>query len=153
MTTRFRSMPHAGVRRRCIPSTGRSWRRPLMGDREEGCQRVMDDRPRQVYRWCAAALITGLIATPASAQVVSGALAGAGSIPGLDPSGPVKVLPVRGNIYVAMGAGANVTLSVGLGGVLAVDSGSAEMSAPLLAAIRTVQRWVEARTAATVPPL
>jgi glyoxylase-like metal-dependent hydrolase (beta-lactamase superfamily II) len=123
-----------------------------MRARERDSRRVMENRARRVRLWCASALIT-LIATPAPAQVVSGALAGAGSIPGLDPDGPVKVLPVRGNIYVAMGAGANVTLSVGLDGVLAVDSGSAEMSAPLLAAIRAVQRWVEAKTASAAQPL
>jgi cyclase len=123
-----------------------------MRARELHGRRVMDNRARRVRLWCASALIT-LVATPVSAQVVSGALAGAGSIPGLDPDGPVKVLPVRGNIYVAMGAGANVTLSVGLDGVLAVDSGSAEMSAPLLAAIRAVQRWVEAKTASAAQPL
>ena len=33
---------------------------------------------------------------------------------------------MRGNIYVLIGAGANITLSVGLDGVLLVDSGSAE---------------------------
>ncbi|NOT27613.1 MAG: hypothetical protein HOP16_16120 [Acidobacteria bacterium] len=93
------------------------------------------------------------MAPPASAQVVGGALAGAGTIPGVNPNGPVRVLPVRGNIYVAIGAGANVTLSVGLDGVLTVDSGSAEMSNELLAAIRAVQQWVEARTAAEAQPL
>ena len=41
-----------------------------------------------------------------SAQALNGALAGAGTIPGLNPNAPVKVLPVRGNIYVLMGAGA-----------------------------------------------
>ena len=66
-----------------------------------------------------------LVAVPAVAQTTSGALAGAGTIPGLNPNSPVKVLPVRGNIYVLMGAGANITLSVGLDGVLMVDSGSA----------------------------
>src|SRR6188474_2674387 len=82
-----------------------------------------------------------------SAQLQSGSLAGAGTIPGLNPNGPIKVLPVRGNIYVLMGGGANITLSVGLDGVLMVDSGSADKSDQVLAAIRAVQQWVEAKTA------
>jgi hypothetical protein len=41
-------------------------------------------------------------------------LAGVGTIPGSNPNGPIRVLPVRGNIYVLMGGGANITLSVGL---------------------------------------
>ena len=90
---------------------------------------------------------------PGSAQSLNGALAGAGTIPGLNPNAPVRVLPVRGNIYVLMGAGANITLSVGLDGVRMVDSGSAEMSDQVIAAIRTVQQWVEARTAASAPPV
>jgi cyclase len=88
-----------------------------------------------------------------SAQLQNGSLAGAGTIPGLDPNGSIKVLPVRGNIYVLMGGGANITLSVGLDGVLMVDSGSAEMSDQVLAAIGAVQRWVEARSAAAAPPV
>ena len=94
-----------------------------------------------------------LVAIPGAAQTPSGALAGAGTIPGLDPKSPVKALPVRGNIYVLMGGGANITVSVGLDGVLMVDSGSAEMSDQVLAAIRGVQQWVEAKTAAAAPPV
>jgi len=94
-----------------------------------------------------------LVAIPALAQTSSGALAGAGTIPGLNPNSQVKVLPVRGSIYVLMGAGANITLSVGLDGVLTVDSGSAAMSDQVLAAIRGVQQWVEAKAAASAPPV
>jgi cyclase len=98
------------------------------------------------------ALAVALTTVPISAQLQSGSLAGVGTIPGVNPNGP-KVLPVRGNIYVLMGAGANITLSVGLDGVLMVDSGSAEMSDQVLSAIRVVQQWVEARTAAAAPPV
>jgi cyclase len=96
---------------------------------------------------------TTFASAPAIAQLQNGSLAGAGTIPGLNPNGPIKVLPVRGNIYVLMGGGANITLSVGLDGVLMVDSGSAEMSDQVLAAIRSVQQWVEARSAAAAPPV
>src|SRR6267142_5555977 len=95
----------------------------------------------------ALALAALLAQVPGSAQSLNGALAGAGSIPGLNPNSPVRVLPVRGNIYVLMGAGANITMSVGLDGVLLVDSGSAAMSDQVLAAVRGVQQWAEARAA------
>jgi cyclase len=105
-------------------------------------------------KWSALAL-AGVLASgvAVSAQTLNGALAGAGTIPGLNPNSPVKVLPVRGNIYVLMGAGANITLSVGLDGVLMVDSGSGDMTDQALAAIRTVQQWVEAKAAASVSPV
>ncbi len=102
---------------------------------------------------CVAIVIASLMASPATGQTLNGALAGAGTIPGVNPSSPIKVLPVRGNIYVLMGAGANITLSVGLDGVLMVDSGSAAMSKEVIAAVRAVQQWVQARTAAAAPTL
>ena len=102
---------------------------------------------------CSAAIALAMADVPISAQLQSGSLAGAGTIPGLNPNGPITVLPVRGNIYVLMGGGANITLSVGLDGVLMVDSGSADKSDQVLAAIRTVQQWVEAKTAAAAPPV
>ena len=100
-----------------------------------------------------AALAVTLATVPISAQLQSGSLAGSGTIPGVNPNGPIKVLPVRGNVYVLMGGGANITLSVGLDGVLMVDSGSAEMSEQVLTAIRAVQQWVEAKTAAAAAPV
>ena len=106
-------------------------------------------------RWFVAALLIGSLASPvrAAAQVVNGALAGAGTIPGVNQDGAIKVLPVRGNIYVLMGAGANITLSIGLDGVFMVDAGSAEMSDQVVAAIRSVQQFVEAKAAAAAPPV
>ena len=106
-------------------------------------------------RWFALVLLAGsmVAGVRGSAQVVNGALAGAGTIPGVNPNAPVKVLPVRGNIYVVMGGGANITLSVGLDGVFMVDSGSEAMSEQVIAAIRAVQQWVEARAAASAPPV
>jgi len=106
-------------------------------------------------RWFALALLAGsmVAGVRGSGQVMNGALAGAGTIPGLNPNSTVKVLPVRGNIYVVMGGGANITLSVGLDGVFMVDSGSEAMSDQVIAAIRAVQQWVEAKTAASAPPV
>jgi cyclase len=48
----------------------------------------------------------------------------------------VHVLHVRRNIYMMVGAGANIALSVGPDGVLMVDSGLAPMTDKILAAIR-----------------
>lgn len=92
-----------------------------------------------------------LAASVVGSAQAPGALAGGGFVPGLNPNSPIRVLPVRGNIYVLMGAGANITVSVGLDGVLMVDSGSANMSEEVLAAIRGIQRFHEARVAASSP--
>ena len=54
------------------------------------------------------------------------------------PASGVQVLPVRGNVYVLLGAGANITASVGRDGVLMVDAGRAQMSDQVLAAIRKI---------------
>ena len=106
-------------------------------------------------RWFVLAVLVGSLGSPVrgSAQTLNGGLAGAGTIPGLNPNSPVKVLPVRGNIYVVMGGGANITLSVGLDGAFMVDSGSEAMSDQVIAAIRAVQQWVEAKAAASAPPV
>ncbi len=60
----------------------------------------------------------------------------------------LQVLPVRGNIYVLVGAGANITLSVGREGVLLVDSGTASAADNVIA---TVQRLVKEVTASPSP--
>src|SRR4030095_16495541 len=44
------------------------------------------------------------------------------------PAGEIEVLPVRGNIYALIGAGANIIASVGPDGVLLVDAGTAGMN-------------------------
>src|SRR5688572_22703407 len=54
----------------------------------------------------------------------------------------LEVLHVRGPIYMLAGAGGNITLSVGPDGVLMVDSGTAQMSDKVLAAIRQLQDQV-----------
>jgi cyclase len=50
----------------------------------------------------------------------------------------VHTLHVQGNVYMAVGAGGNVTLQVGDEGVLLVDTSVAAMSDKLVAAIRTL---------------
>jgi len=56
--------------------------------------------------------------------------------------GDLHILPVRGNIYMLVGAGANVTLSVGSDGILLVDTGSAQMTDKILTTIRQLANAV-----------
>jgi len=88
-----------------------------------------------------------------SAQALQGGVGGGGTVPGIDPNSPIRVLPVRGNIYMLIGAGANITASVGLDGVLVVDSGTEQMAPQTLAAIAAVGRFVAAKVAAEAPPV
>lgn len=50
--------------------------------------------------------------------------------------GEIQVLPVQGNVYLLAGAGGNVTVQVGRSGVLVVDTGSAQKTGKILAAVR-----------------
>ncbi len=50
----------------------------------------------------------------------------------------VHVWPVQGNIYMIVGAGGNITVQTGKDGVLLVDTGLANMSDKVLAAIKTI---------------
>jgi glyoxylase-like metal-dependent hydrolase (beta-lactamase superfamily II) len=54
----------------------------------------------------------------------------------------LHVLPVRGNVYMLVGAGANITLSVGKEGTLLVDAGSAAEADKVLAAVQQLARQV-----------
>jgi glyoxylase-like metal-dependent hydrolase (beta-lactamase superfamily II) len=60
----------------------------------------------------------------------------------------VHVLPVRGNVYMLVGAGGNIAASVGRDGILLVDTGSAPMADKVLA---TVRQLVTTVSAAPVP--
>lgn len=57
----------------------------------------------------------------------------------------VRVLPVRGNTYMLLGAGGNITVSVGRDGVLMVDTGTEAMSDQVIAAIRGLQARLDLR--------
>src|SRR6202035_3602399 len=50
----------------------------------------------------------------------------------------LHILPVQGNIYMLVGAGGNITLSIGKDGILLVDTGLAPLSDKVLAAVRKV---------------
>ena len=52
--------------------------------------------------------------------------------------GDVQVVPVQGNVYMVVGAGANITVQAGRDGLLLVDTGVASMSAKVLQAVRTI---------------
>ncbi len=60
-------------------------------------------------------------------------------------SSGIQILPVRGNVYMLLGAGGNITASVGRDGVLMVDAGRAQMSDQVLAAIRQLQDDLDLR--------
>src|SRR5688572_12589936 len=57
----------------------------------------------------------------------------------------IRVLPVRGPIYMLLGAGGNITVSVGRDGVLMVDTGTAQMSDQVIAAVRQLQQQLDLR--------
>ena len=52
--------------------------------------------------------------------------------------GEIQVLPVQGNVHVLIGAGSNITVQAGSDGVLMVDTGTAAMSAKVIAAMRSI---------------
>ena len=75
-------------------------------------------------------------------------IAASAAVPAAQRADPneLRVLPVRGNIYMIAGAGANITAQIGPDGVLLVDSGSAAKSEQVIAAIRKLTdrpiRWI-----------
>jgi cyclase len=64
---------------------------------------------------------------------------------GLVNDGQVHILPVRGNVFMLVGAGGNITLSAGSEGVLMVDTGNGKMNDKILAAIQEVTRTVDTK--------
>src|SRR5438270_11912017 len=68
----------------------------------------------------------------------------------------VHILHVRKNIYMLVGAGGNITLSMGPDGVLMVDSGLANMTDKVIAAIDQLNRQLAAdpsRSGAPAKPI
>src|SRR5579862_1176015 len=53
-------------------------------------------------------------------------------------SAELHIFPVQGNIYMLVGAGGNITLSIGKDGILLVDTGLPQMSDKVLEAIHKV---------------
>src|SRR5262245_9630619 len=52
----------------------------------------------------------------------------------------LHVMPIRGNVFMVVGAGSNVTVSAGVDGVLVVDAGTAAMADKTLAMITEIDR-------------
>src|SRR5262249_17254641 len=52
----------------------------------------------------------------------------------------IEIVHVRGPVYLIAGGGCNITISVGPDGSLLVDTGAAQMSDKVVAAIRQLQR-------------
>jgi cyclase len=50
-------------------------------------------------------------------------------------TGEIRVLPVQGNVYMLVGAGGNITASIGRDGILLVDAGPAQMSTKVMAKV------------------
>ena len=88
-----------------------------------------------------------LFAASAWAQPVEGL----GSKDGVPQDGEVHIMHVRGPIYMLLGAGGNITASVGQDGVLLVDTGLASMTEKVLAAIRQLQRETATNGIAVTP--
>jgi len=63
----------------------------------------------------------------------------------------VRLLPLRGNIYVLAGAGPNITVSVGAEGVLLVDAGTAPMADNVVAAVTELAKAVTAAPTTVKP--
>src|SRR5579862_1481146 len=58
--------------------------------------------------------------------------------------GDVRVLPVRGNIWLISAGGSNVVASIGKDGVMLVNSGPAALSDKVVAAVQALDRQVTA---------
>lgn len=61
------------------------------------------------------------------------------------PAAELRVLPVRGNIYMISGAGGNITASVGPDGILLVDTGLAANADKLIATVNQLGQTVASK--------
>jgi cyclase len=85
------------------------------------------ERFRRMAVWCAASVLAAAVwALTASAQQSPAT------------NGDIRSLHIRKNIYMLVGAGANITLQAGDEGVLLVDSGFDEFVPKVMAAVRKV---------------
>lgn len=89
-----------------------------------------------------AAIVLAFLLSPLSAQNQSSTTPRQPSV----TVGEVHVLPVKGNVYMVVGAGGNIAIQVGEDGVLMVDTGTARAADQVLAAVRQVTskpiRWI-----------
>ena len=66
----------------------------------------------------------------------------AGQNPG-SGDGEIRVLPVQGAVYLLVGAGSNIAMSLGPDGAILVDAGSEAMGDEVVAAVQQVLRSIE----------
>ena len=81
-----------------------------------------------------------LAAATLTLQAQQGRSAGSAQSSGAD----LRIIPIRGNVYVISGAGGNITASIGKDGVMLVDSGAPSMTDAVLSAVRALDRQVTA---------
>ena len=93
--------------------------------------------PRLRVGWALAVMCAGLLASAEQVYTQAASWAWKPAIPTAN-EGQIHVQPVRGNVYLLLGAGGNITVSAGDDGMLLVDSGLASMSDKVLAALRTL---------------
>lgn len=99
--------------------------------------------PRLVAVWLAALACGAWLAsaervyTQGARTLQTPAWAWTPPIPTVEP-GDVEILPVRGNVYMLVGAGSNITVQTGADGVLMVDAGRESMSDEVIAAYRSL---------------
>lgn len=88
------------------------------------------------------ALVAGLAVAGMFAGLTEQAAAqqnrAASAAPANNANAEIGVLPVRGSIYMLVGAGGNITASIGPDGVLLVDAGLQNMAAKVLAAVNRI---------------
>jgi glyoxylase-like metal-dependent hydrolase (beta-lactamase superfamily II) len=80
------------------------------------------------------------------AVVLAAAALTTGPLASAQAPGEIETHHVQGNVYMLVGAGANIAVQTGDEGVLVVDTGAPEMRDPVLAAIRQLSdrpiRWI-----------
>jgi glyoxylase-like metal-dependent hydrolase (beta-lactamase superfamily II) len=94
------------------------------------------------YQWLLVATVILLGANFANAQYVPPAAYAAPALLNSPNPADLKIWPVKGNIFMIIGAGANVVASVGLDGVVLVDTGTAANGDKVLAAVKRIQDFV-----------
>jgi glyoxylase-like metal-dependent hydrolase (beta-lactamase superfamily II) len=84
-----------------------------------------------LFRACVLLIVGAFVFAPAFAQA---------------PAADIQTYHVQGNVYMLIGAGANIAVQTGNDGVVVVDTGSAGMRDKVLAAIRQLStkpiRWI-----------
>jgi glyoxylase-like metal-dependent hydrolase (beta-lactamase superfamily II) len=87
---------------------------------------------------------SGSLGAPAPARTAVDA--GSRAQPAAAASGDIKIFRVQGNVYMLVGAGANVAVQIGDEGVVVVDTGNGQMRDKVLAAVRQLStktiRWI-----------